>query len=109
MAIAYGMTAEQFLDGEPWLFNVYAKVARDREEAESKKMDYSAWLVGLYCYQAFGVVLSNSFSKHGSKAKYPEQPISQKKTGVENDLMAQYQGFMSLVQQMNRSKNDKAV
>ena len=73
-ALLCGMTTYEFWYEEPCLLNSYIK----KRELELDVMNYQAWLFGLYTYDAFSVVLSNAFSKEGSKqSTYFEKPLDE--------------------------------
>ena len=65
----YGMTPEQFWNGDPYLAVSYRKLHKLRIEQQNEIL----WLQGVYNLDALCVALNNSFSKH--KAKYMEEPI----------------------------------
>lgn len=68
------MTPNEFWYEEPRLLNSYIK----KRELELDSLNYQAWLFGLYTYDAFSVVLSNAFSKEGSKkSTYFEKPLDE--------------------------------
>lgn len=106
------MSSDEFWNGKPELLLSYLRakeLKNEREEkAQSQLIDYQAWLTGLYCYQAFGTVMANSFSKKGQQAKYPKEPISFKKkvetenASTEDTLLTQYAGFKALTDMLNR-------
>ncbi len=55
--------------------------------------NFNAWLQGLYVYNAFSVVLANSFGG-GRKSKYIDKPISFKAKGnMEERLKAEFGAF----------------
>lgn len=66
------MTPNQFWYDEPRLLDVYIK----KRELELDVINYNSWLIGLYVHDAFGVVMSQSFSKN-SDAKYFEKPLDE--------------------------------
>lgn len=110
------MPSDEFWNGDPRLLLSYIEARRLKEEREelinSRTIDYQAWLTGLYCYQAFGTVMANSFSKKGKSAKYLSEPISFKQSEqkpkelTEEQILASYAGFKALTDRMN--KNIKA-
>lgn len=66
------MTCEQYWEQSPYLASAYRNAWRLKQQAQNEH----AWLQGLYIYDAFAVVLSNVFSKRGSKKhEYLERPI----------------------------------
>jgi len=111
-ALLLGMPSAEFWQGEPRLILSYMEARRLKNEREelltSQTMDYQAWLTGLYCYQAFGVVLANSFSKKGKSAKYPKEPISfknhkKKERDPEKEVIGMYAGFKALTDTLNKN------
>ena len=72
--LSYGMTAEQYWSGDPWLVVAYREAHRLKTEQEN----FNAWLYGFYNYNAFSVVQYNvnRDPKKGQKAKdYFKEPI----------------------------------
>jgi len=68
------MPSDEFWYEEPCLLDSYIK----KRELELDSLNYQAWLFGLYTYNAFSVVLSNAFSKEGSKqSTYFEKPLDE--------------------------------
>lgn len=67
--MSYGMTYEQFWNGDPWMVSTYkdAYILRRRIENEN------AWIAGAYVMQALTASLNNAFSK--SSMKYIKQPF----------------------------------
>lgn len=71
-AINYGMTADEYWEQDPWLFQAYLKAHRLKNEQRNQEM----WLQGLYTHEALAVVLHNSFKKKSDKAAhYPKEPF----------------------------------
>jgi hypothetical protein len=74
MYLTYGMSYEQFWNGEPWIARSYYKA----EQIKTENNSANAWLQGLYFYDALCVSLSN-FSKglagKQGKAEYRKEPI----------------------------------
>ena len=66
------MTTAEFWNSEPRVLCSYIK----KHELELDEMNYNSWLIGLYTYNALGVVLENMFSKD-SKEMYCERPIEE--------------------------------
>lgn len=110
------MPPDEFWNDKPDLFYSYVEATArkwKREEAyRSQSMDYQSWLTGLYCYEAFGVVLANVLKK-GSKAKYSKEPMSIKQYRQEKaskteervkKLEAEYLGFKALADAINRRR-----
>lgn len=67
--LLYGMTAEQFWNGDPYLAVAYRKLHKLRIQQQNEIL----WLQGLYNLDALTVSLNNAFSK--KKIKYLEQPM----------------------------------
>ena len=68
--MAFGMSYDEYWHGEP----IRARYYREKHKVEIEQRNQELWLQGLYIYNAFAVVLSNSFSKN-SHQKYIEKPI----------------------------------
>lgn len=67
-----GMSYDLYWHGDPYAPRMFYKAQKLQNERHNQEM----WLQGLYIYNAFSVVLSNAFSKKGSKpAKYIEKPF----------------------------------
>lgn len=64
-----GMTYEQFWEHDCLLVVPYRKAYQQRLEHEN----YTAWLQGMYIYDAFSSVISQAFSKGGG-SRYPDKP-----------------------------------
>lgn len=67
------MTAEQYWDGDFTLVSSYLEGHKLALQRKYENDNRNAWLHGLYTYEALGVALSETFSKH-SRAKYPDKP-----------------------------------
>lgn len=66
------MPYDEYWYGDPWLCEAYRQAHKLKIEQRNQEL----WLQGLYMYDAFAVVLSNSFGKRGGKkAKYMDEPI----------------------------------
>lgn len=76
-SIKCGMTKEEFFHST--LTDVYMRITayRDREEAEAQKLEYLAWLAGVYNTTGIGTLFSE-------KAKYPESPLKENYVIVED-------------------------
>ena len=67
-----GMTPTQYWEESPFLAVAFRNAFRLRRQVENEQ----AWLQGMYVFDAFSVVMSNAFSKPGSKReKYFDKPI----------------------------------
>lgn len=60
----YGMSHEEFWEGDPWLAVYYREAYRVRRKEEN----YRDWLQGAYIYHAVSTALGNAFRRRGSKA-----------------------------------------
>lgn len=67
--LLYGMTAEQYWEGDPYLVIAYRKLARLRAEQRNQEM----WVQGIYILDAIYSVASG-FRKSGTPYKYPDHP-----------------------------------
>lgn len=67
--MTYGMTYDEFWDGEPKRAQAYWKAHRLRIQQENEM----AWWQGMYNLKAFSVPLSHMFSKHGDE--YFKEPV----------------------------------
>lgn len=66
LAIQYGMPLNEFWHGDMRLLSAYQK-------SYIRGTHYSAWVQGQYNEAAYGVIMSNAFSKKGQKqAEYPK-------------------------------------
>lgn len=72
LALFIGMTPEQFWVQDPSLFWVYKRVKENIVREEIDRLNYSAWLYGLYVREA---IVSSFNDKH----RYPSEPLS---TGI---------------------------
>ena len=69
MYIAYGMTYEQYWEGDPWMVRAYAQSYLLKRKIENE----NAWILGAYIANAFGTVIANAFGK--KKANYLDKPL----------------------------------
>ena len=69
MYLSYGMTYEQYWDGDPWMTRAYAQAYLLKRKIENENM----WILGAYVANAFGTVIGNAFGK--KKLKYLEKPL----------------------------------
>ena len=68
----YGMTWEQYWNGDPWMVVTYAQLHRLQIQQRNEEL----WWQGFYNYVAFSTVLSNAFAPKGAvPKKYLEKPI----------------------------------
>lgn len=71
--LSIGMSYELYWHGEPNLVKAY----READEMRVDRMNYEAWLQGLYVYQAVGALypVFNPFSKQKKAEEYLKEPI----------------------------------
>lgn len=67
--LLFGMSADEYWNGNPWLARGYYEYYRLRLAEENR----IAWLNGRYVHDAIAVVMANSFGK-GIRSKYPVSP-----------------------------------
>ena len=67
--LLFGMSSDEYWNGNPWLARGYYEYYRLRLQEENRV----AWLNGRYVHDAVAVVMANSFGK-GVRAKYPASP-----------------------------------
>ena len=66
------MTTEEYWERDPYLVQDFKRAHLLTIEQRNQEL----WLQGLYIYKAFGVIMSNAFSKKGNqKEKYFEKPL----------------------------------
>ena len=74
--MSLGMSYTDYWEGENCLPSFFIQAYNKRRKRELEEQNFSAWLNGLYCKNAFEVVLSNAFAKQGSpRAEYPGKPM----------------------------------
>lgn len=73
LAITWGMTPDQFWNGEMYLATVY----REAHELKLKEKNFDNWLKGVYTYIAIAknAPILNAFSKATRPDEYLEKPI----------------------------------
>ena len=70
MYILYGMTYEQFWNGDPKMAVAY----REAHLLRRKMLNEELWLSGLYNYNGFGAVVATAFGKH--REEYVKKPFN---------------------------------
>ena len=76
LCMSLGMSYTDYWEGENCLPSFFIQAYNKRRKRELEEQNFSAWLNGLYCKNAFDVVLSNAFAKQGSpRAEYPGKPM----------------------------------
>ena len=68
--IAMGMTATEFWDGDSELVKDYRAADVIRQERDNA----SAWLQGMYFFEAISVALTKAFSKSANSIQYTDKP-----------------------------------
>lgn len=70
--MTFGMTYEQFWDGDVWMAKAYRQAYELRKEREN----FNAWLQGLYIYEAIcdASPILRAFSKARKPNPYPSKP-----------------------------------
>lgn len=70
------MSYKEFWEEDPEIFWAYHFYFYEKQKLDTERTNVSAWLNGLYVYNAVSVSLSNAFKKAGEKADtYIGQPI----------------------------------
>lgn len=70
------MTYKEFWEEDPDIFWAYHFYFYRKQEIDTERINFTAWLNGLYIYNAVSTAVSNSFRAKGSKANdYIGQPI----------------------------------
>lgn len=71
-AISFGMTVEQYWDGDPWLYAAFRESQRQRDE----RGEWERWQMGLYVYNSISSLVPalNPFVKKAKPEPYPEEP-----------------------------------
>lgn len=69
----YGMSYDEFWNGDPWLAVYYREAYRIRRKEEN----YRDYLQGAYIYNALSIALGNAFRRRGSKVMnyFDEEPF----------------------------------
>ena len=69
MYINYGMTYEQFWEGDPWMTRAYAQAYLYRRKIENE----NAWIQGAYIANAVTIAIANTFGK--KRTDYLKKPL----------------------------------
>lgn len=70
--ILYGMTYDEYWNGDPWMTRTYAELYRIRQNQENSML----WVQGIYIYKAFETVMANSFRDKGKPpVQYLDKPL----------------------------------
>lgn len=90
-AIIYGMSYDEFWFKDPELFFSYRFSYLKSVEIERERINYTAWLNGLYNYEAHSLSLANAFGdKKTVKQNYPDKPHDlngNKKVNTEEEFL----------------------
>ena len=102
-----GMTAHEYWEEDCHLVVGYRKAYEIKQE----EIDRTAWLNGMYVYNALTVALNNGFSNH--KSEYPKLPFSteQKKQKPHEETPEEirtryYNRFKAMGEMWDRYKNN---
>ncbi len=75
-AIQSGMSYKEFWEEDPEIFWAYRFFYYSKQKEEAERINFSAWLNGLYVYNAVAISLHNSFrDKKDNVENYLEKPI----------------------------------
>lgn len=110
LGMIFGLSYEQYWEGNPELFYAYAKVYKTKTERLAEERDTLAWLTGQYVLAALNVTFSYAFGKKGApKSSYPDAPIyvqehneQAKRRKQERDLQRSYNNFIAAAQSMGK-------
>ncbi len=94
----YGMTWEQYWNGDPWMVVYYSQA----HDLAIRQRNEELWLQGLYNHDAFAVVLSNAFAAKGSvPKKYLEKPLDIFPKTEEEKQAEEERELRKMVRQLN--------
>lgn len=85
LAITYGMSANEFWEGNPDLFWAYRFSYYTKMKSEQENMNFQAWLQGAYIHEAVSVAIANNFGK-GKRASYTKKPYNLTKEDEEREV-----------------------
>ena len=70
--MTYGMTYEEYWNGDPWSLKAY----KEADMLRNRQANMMQWLMGIYANNAVSVAIANAFRKKGTPPiKYLEQPL----------------------------------
>lgn len=73
--MTFGMSVEEYFEGEISLFEVYANYYVKAEKTKFFERDMTAWMIGAYVLDAFQITAHSVYGKKGSTPpKYPTSP-----------------------------------
>lgn len=100
--LQYGMTADQYWNGDPYLAVIY----REKKDLEVQARNHELWLQGLYIYDAFSVVTFNMNRKKGQNPEaYPDKPYELKRPELEDDQEKRKKARADAIAQINALKD----
>ena len=106
--MAFGMTYEQYWDGDVYAHKAY----REAEKIRIQKQNQYAWLQGMYIYQAIGALSPalRAFSK-GKAKPYAEEPFElfedERKKREEREAKERYERIKRKVAEFAKVQNEK--
>lgn len=115
IALAIGMTKQEFMKSKPWELKSYGIAYKYKQ----KQKDSENWMLGIYFKNALEVVVSqalSSFSQKKSNIQYPEKPFldmeeKEERPLTEVEIEKQREAFVAslMVRKHNfdRTKQDK--
>lgn len=95
----YGMTWEQYWNGDPWMVVYYSQA----HDLAIRQRNQELWMQGLYNHDAFAVVLANAFAQKGTTPKkYLEKPLDILLPKSEEEIEAEEERELrKMVKQLN--------
>ena len=110
LAITFGMPTTEFWNEDPDLLWAYRSSYMQKLEAEAEKINYVAWLNGLYVYEGVSVALSYLGK---STARYPDKPHdmkpkteAQRKIEVANEIKRRLIDAKALLDRQKEQKEN---
>lgn len=86
----YGMSYEQFWEGDPTMTKYYLQAYKEKEKRKAEKTKWIMWEQGLYIYEAICDVspILRAFSKVTKPLPYPKEPwgINESSNPTGNEL-----------------------
>ena len=106
--MSFGMSYDQFWDGDVFAHRMYRKAIRQKVIADNRML----WLQGMYIYEALLDV--GRYTKAFSKAKpmpYPKEPYDlfaeEKRRRAEREQRERYERIKSKIQSFAKAQKDK--
>lgn len=78
MAIRYGVPYVEFWNLTPKAISIYRKVFEDKLQDEYDRINYAAWLNGMYIMNSIAACIDK-------KAKYPDKPLKSESVEITDD------------------------